>query len=114
MEQAQQIIQGAEKLGVSVKDAIHYARALVTWASKGFPMRTDEEVDRIYNTVCVPCENNVGNRCKKCGCRLSKNGLALTNKIRMGTEQCPENRWPPLIGANDASTVQSQGTPANM
>jgi len=83
---------GAEKLGVTWSDARRYAAALARWARAGFPMRTDQSVDRIV-ALCQQCDGFVAGRCKHCGCRIN-HGPALTNKARMATEKCPKSHWP--------------------
>ena len=71
-----------------------YARARARWKKAGSPVRSDEEVSRIYNEICMPCPfvNLAKTSCNQCGCRVAKDGSALTNKIRMATETC-EGRW---------------------
>jgi hypothetical protein len=90
---AKQDVQvAAEKLGLRMKDVTHYAKALATWAKAGFPTRSDEETAAVY-AICKECENNVSDRCKLCGCRVSPTGMALGNKARMATESCPLKKW---------------------
>jgi len=88
------LTEAADKLGVSLDDVKHYAGAVARWAAKGFKLRSPEEVTRIYETCCQPCDQNIDGRCKKCGCNVSKSRFALTNKIKMATETCPLNKWP--------------------
>jgi hypothetical protein len=84
----------AQEIGVTTKIA-RYGSALRRWLGQGMPVRTDEEVARIYGEMCQPCEyfSTAKKNCKICGCRLSRGGIAVTNKIRMGTEHCPKGRW---------------------
>ena len=88
--------QGAERLGVTWEDAAHYAQALARWTAAGWPERSDEEVKRIFETRCRPCDAYVGNddcgRCRECRCRVNL-GPALVNKIKMATEECPRRLW---------------------
>jgi hypothetical protein len=72
-----------------------YSRAVGRWIAAGRPVREEEEVQRIYQTLCQPCEHFDAGRgiCKTCGCRVWEQGSSLTNKIRMGTERCPRKKW---------------------
>lgn len=75
--------------------AVRYATAVARWIAAGSPARTDDDVERIYETLCRPCEyfNPQRQGCKVCGCRLGKSKNALVNKIRMATEHCPRQKW---------------------
>jgi hypothetical protein len=72
-----------------------YSRAIHRWIVAGQPVRPEEEVRQIFETLCRSCEHFDAQReiCKTCGCRVRKSGLALMNKIRMATEQCPRGKW---------------------
>ena len=83
----------AEKLGIEWEDVPHYAQALAKWTATGFPVRSEEEVERIHEEHCGPCEHNVKDRCKLCRCNVNKSRFALANKIKMKTETCPEEKW---------------------
>ncbi len=96
----------AEKLGIEWKDVPHYAQALAKWTAAGFPTRSQEEVARCLRIckgncepsdeirVCKkPCEHYSKGRCKLCRCNVNLSRFALVNKIRMGTENCPEGKW---------------------
>lgn len=87
---------GAERLGVNWDDARNYAKALARWTAAGFPTRTEEEVQRILHERCEPCESYVEGRCKICRCQVNL-GPAITNKIRMATEDCPKHKWGPMM-----------------
>jgi hypothetical protein len=87
---------GAESLGITWDDAKNYTVALVKWVKDGRPVRSQELVEHIYIKYCKPCEENVNGRCKQCGCRVNL-GIALFNKIRMATEDCPLDKWPGSI-----------------
>jgi len=84
---------GAEKLGVSTADVAHYANALARWTAAGFPVREQAEVERIERDLCRPCEKYVDGRCKQCRCRVTTSNLAVANKIKMATEDCPLGKW---------------------
>lgn len=89
------IREGAERLGL-VDMAKQYARSLLRWGRAGFPQRSNKEVERIYETACGPCDRRTEkygfSQCTLCGCRVSPNGMAVRNKIKMATETCPEDR----------------------
>lgn len=73
-----------------VKRICGYRKAVKKWTAAGKPVRTDEEVQRIYKEHCSECEHfNTKGSCQICGCRVDKSAGALTNKIRMATENCP-------------------------
>ena len=82
-----------ERLGITPAHVIRYARALLRWTAAGFPVRTDAEVAAIWSEHCEPCDQLIGDRCKKCGCRNAAKGWAVTTKGRMETEHCPEGKW---------------------
>lgn len=84
---------GAERLGVGWDDARRYAKALARWAKAGYPTRPQPEVLRIMRDRCGRCEWNVDGRCRKCGCRVNRSRIPLTNKIKMATEDCPLGKW---------------------
>ncbi len=92
-ENVEKAKEGAERLGIGWKDGLHYVGALVRWGKAGFPVREQEEVERIEKEICRPCEQYIEGRCKKCGCNVST-GIAIVNKIRMTTETCPLGKWP--------------------
>lgn len=84
---------GPEK-GKPVKPTLlkTYARAVAKWLDAGRPKRTDEQVDAIMD-ICGSCQFYKGGGCQRCGCRVNRNRNALTNKIRMATENCPIKKW---------------------
>jgi len=84
-----------------------YRRAIQRWIAAGRPVRSDAEVDHIFEKYCKQCrwfrrprkrrrrqrsKPIVSGGCKLCGCRLARDGHALRNKIRMATESCPAKR----------------------
>jgi hypothetical protein len=72
-----------------------YVTAVARWIAAGFPRRSDDEVDQIFE-ICRACKwMHAAGYCQKCGCRLSKSRQAMTNKIRMATEHCPlpDQKW---------------------
>lgn len=74
-----------------------YTKAVTRWTAAGFPVRSQEEIDRIF-TICEACPHYVNDKrphCRLCGCSLSKAPEGLKNKIAMATESCPDKRWGP-------------------
>ena len=78
-----------------VKRAFSYAEALARWAAAGRPERPDKEVERIFNENCKTCKWYDPDRqiCRGCGCRVAESGMAVRNKIKMATENCPRDLW---------------------
>ena len=87
-----------------VELAKRYAEAIKRWHDAGRPIRSDEEVERIYTDICMNCKHfkrkkDGSGSCRACGCRLRRNkrfaGVldALENKIRMATEHCWRGYW---------------------
>ncbi len=73
----------------------NYTRAMTHWIKAGRPVRSLEEIENIYMEYCSVCEHRNGSfsTCRYCGCHVSKGGQAMLNKIAMGTENCPIERW---------------------
>ena len=73
----------------------NYTLAVTRWLAEGRPIRSLDEIQRIYEEICSPCLyfNAERQTCRKCGCRTTKNGSPLVNKIAMQTEICPLNKW---------------------
>jgi glycosyltransferase involved in cell wall biosynthesis len=71
-----------------------YAAALAKWLGAGRPTRTDAETDRLFE-ICEGCPRYDADRsaCSLCGCKVSRGGWAVVNKIRMATEDCPLGKW---------------------
>lgn len=75
-----------------------WAEAVTGWMTAGRPERTAEEVEHIYHTFCAampPCSwlNLEKQSCQGCGCRVTSDGPALLNKIKMATQHCPRQLW---------------------
>jgi hypothetical protein len=85
--------EARERIGISSRDAGHYAAALARWTLAGFPVRDAAQIERIEREQCGPCDKNIENRCAECGCRVNKSRMALANKIAMATENCPLGKW---------------------
>jgi hypothetical protein len=72
-----------------------YAEAVARWIAAGRPERSDKEVEEIFNTDCKPCKwfDRERQICRGCGCRVTDDGFAVLNKIKMATEHCPRELW---------------------
>jgi hypothetical protein len=72
-----------------------YKEALIRWNKAGRPKRSDEEVKAILDGHCKTCSwfDPEKSRCKGCGCTVSEGSIAIFNKIRMGSEHCPQEKW---------------------
>lgn len=92
-EQNAQLTEAAEKLGVAFTHVWRYKDALLRWRAADYPTRTTEDVAAIHATHCKPCDERVGDRCRKCGCRVAAGGAVLLNKLKMATEHCLEEKW---------------------
>ena len=75
------------------KRVLNYTEAVAEWITKGRPERSNEDVEHIYSTYCVPCSWLKRGTCQGCGCRVARNGVAVTNKIKMATQHCPQGKW---------------------
>ncbi len=91
-----------------------YAQAVAQWVAAGRPVRTDERVREIFNTICKPCEwyNEEAKSCRVCGCQIrdaEDNILGaianlipaikgFTNKLIMATQSCPKGKWKAEVG----------------
>lgn len=92
-----ELTAAAAELGLTY--ARRYAKAITKWVAAGKPKRSDEDVARIL-AICQSNECGkyavnalIGGRCTVCGCRVNSSQMALANKIRMATEECPQQRW---------------------
>ena len=86
--------------------AMRYSRAVRRWVAAGRPVRSEEDVQNIFEIHCKTCEqyDQKKEACVICGCRVRRRGLALLNKIRMATEGCPLGMWQ----ADDKEEADSQ------
>jgi len=83
-----------------------YSQAVVRWVAAGCPTRSDQETLAIYqlcrNGRCGKyVDTGKIEKCGSCGCRISQDGTALLNKIRMATEWCPEGLWDATATADE-------------
>ena len=73
-----------------------YKEALLRWNKAGRPKRSDEEVKELLEGHCkAACSwfDPKQGRCKGCGCAVSEGSIAIFNKLRMGSEHCPQEKW---------------------
>ena len=82
----------AATLGITADNIKHYVHALARWTAAGMPTREQAEVKRL-EAICRECEHYRKGRCAKCGCCVSKSRVAVLNKIKMATENCPVEKW---------------------
>ena len=73
--------------------AYRYTRALSRWIKAGRPVRSEEEIKRIFEDFCKPCEAYEEGTCRYCGCHVNLVKAAPLNKIAMATEECPLEKW---------------------
>lgn len=90
---------------------VRMAYALTRWLAAGKPTRDEGEITALLENFCKKCPYYKNSRCShpKCGCQirsvteeqetvdklsiLFKISPALVNKLRLGTEHCPEGLW---------------------
>ncbi len=79
----------------AVKQLKNYYLAVERWVRAGRPVRSNKEVKAIHTDFCVKCDwhDPKQHRCKGCGCKVRPNGIAVLNKIKMATENCPQKLW---------------------
>lgn len=86
-----------------------FVNSTIRWQQAGRPVRTDEEVQAIYDNHCSKCEFLVDQKCTfSCRCNIVApakeksdfffrltNWIApgLFNKLRRATEHCPQKLW---------------------
>jgi len=75
--------------------AYRYTRALARWIKAGRPVRNEEEIEWIFETYCMSCEDYdiKSSSCCHCGCRVNRAKAAPLNKIAMATEECALKKW---------------------
>lgn len=81
-----------------VEQGVKYVTALSKWAMEGAPTRSKEQIVFIFNKICAVCDrfervDETHAHCTSCSCRLSSHE-SKANKIFIGTEDCPLNKWP--------------------
>jgi len=74
-----------------------FARACVNHIKNGAKLRSNNEIENIFNLHCkhcIPFYNASTGRCLKCGCNVNnKSGYSALNKIAWESEHCPINKW---------------------
>ena len=73
--------------------AYRYTRALSRWIKAGRPVRSEADIEWIYEMYCKPCEVYENGKCDHCGCAVNLLRSATQNKIAMATEECPLGKW---------------------
>lgn len=93
-----------------------YEEELKRWEEAGKPVRSKEQMEKIFNTFCKHCSYYTGEKCHICGCMINlTTGL---NKLRWATTRCPDNppRWTediPVAEEKEAIIEQKEeGEPA--
>jgi len=78
-----------------IRRVFSYTEAVARWMVAGRPERPDKEVERIFHQHCKTCKWFDPERqlCRGCGCRVAEDGVAVLNKIKMATENCPRDFW---------------------
>lgn len=77
--------------------AVNYSKAVRRWIAAGRPVRTQEEIDKIYDEHCSGCAMFIDGVCNSCGCPASRDQPPLRNKLKMATEACPLGRFPAKV-----------------
>ncbi len=72
-----------------------YTGALKHWVRQGRPVRSPQQIEAIFNGICLECDayDDRSRACRVCGCFVSKRDNPLANKIAMKTEHCPLQKW---------------------
>ena len=85
-----------ERMPSLIQRALSFARANIRFIRMGFEMRSEEEVERIYN-ICAQCPTgkwDASNKvCTDCGCKVQKARRLFFNKIAWKSEACPDGHW---------------------
>ena len=93
-QQQAEATEAGTKLGWKPEHIKRWTGALLKWKRAGYPTRTDDEVAAII-AICESCDKYAADegRCSVCGCKVSTSGMAVFNKARMGSENCPKGKW---------------------
>lgn len=81
---------------------MNYFAAVRKWVAAGKPVRTEQEIQEIYEKHCSKCSMFDKERqvCNSCGCPASTNQPPLRNKLAMATEECPLGQFPAKVKTN--------------
>ena len=69
---------------------INFAAAMARWASTGFKLRSQDEIDERL-AICQACPKLQGDTCSVCGCNCNANGVI--NKLALKGQACPLGKW---------------------
>ena len=69
---------------------INFAGAMARWASTGFKLRSQVEIDERL-AICQACPKLQGDTCSVCGCNCNANGVI--NKLALKGQACPLGKW---------------------
>jgi len=75
-----------------VRRVLTWGEAVIRWVAAGRPTRDDATVNHLA-AICRGCCRFRDDHCVVCGCRVNQSRVAVLNKARMATEDCPEARW---------------------
>jgi len=72
---------------------ISYEQEHDAWVAAGKPVRSQAEVEEIFNTHCKGCWHYDGKICNICGCMI--NTTTGLNKLHWATTKCPDtpSKW---------------------
>lgn len=79
----------------NVEKVKHYFGAIRRWYALGKPIRSGEEVKKLFEEHCKGCNRYDPKKhaCKNCGCVVSTKSSPLANKLAMASEHCPLGRF---------------------
>jgi len=85
-----------------LQKVVTYTSAVRKWTGAGMPVRTQEEIEALYDEHCSKCSmyDKVKGVCNSCGCPANTDQPAIRNKLKMATEQCPLGRFPAKVECN--------------
>ena len=88
---------------------VRYFNEREIWKKAGKPLRSDEEIFRIFTEICSECEYFNKNMCKICGCRLKSKGTTM-NKIAWSTTNCPmsQPKWTAEIETKEIKKIEQE------
>lgn len=82
-----------------IEQGINITQEVLKWVLQGRPMRTQKDIEYIFDKHCSECpflakETDTSGVCKLCGCAIRKDN-SLINKLALATTKCPDNppKW---------------------
>ena len=91
------IVELAKKLGIPESGINGYAAMLSQWHREGCPLREQDEIDWIHDTLCKPCEHYVltcsFGKCGRKACAKRKLEVDLQYVLPMETACCPTHKF---------------------